>query len=141
MHRNFNKFWFFDFKLFCLPNYSNERAKPRTVILTFKLNGRGSRDPSAEHPTVVRQRFFVSLALCNFRWRGHGLAQIDLMSPSLQASADPPSTWQLHYRMLYQRARRSRCNLPEEVQENVQIYKQFTRLQKITTIIIIYWLL
>jgi len=46
------------------------------------------------------------------------------MSPSLQASADPPSTWQLHYRMLYQQARRSQFNLPEGVQENVQIYKQ-----------------
>jgi len=72
-----------------LTNSSNERAKPREIILNFKVNGWGSGDPSAEPPTVVRRKFFVSLALCNYQRRRHGLSQIDLMSPSLQASADP----------------------------------------------------
>jgi hypothetical protein len=72
-----------------LTNSSNERAKPREIILNFKVNGWGSGDPSVEPPTVVRQKFFVSLALCNYQRRRHGLSQIDLMSPSLQASADP----------------------------------------------------
>jgi len=93
-------------------NSSNERAKPRERILNFKLNGWRSGDPSVEPPTVVRQKVFVSLALCNYQRRRHGLSQIDLMSPSLQASADPPSTCQLHYRILCQQAWWSRCNLP-----------------------------
>jgi hypothetical protein len=37
-------------------NFSNERAKPREIILNFKLNGWGSGDPSVEPPTVVRQK-------------------------------------------------------------------------------------
>ena len=95
-----------------LTNSSNERAKPREIILNFKVNGWGSGDPSVEPPTVVRKKFFVSLALCNYQRRRHGLSQIDLMSPSLQASADPPSTCQLHCRILCQQAWWSRCNLP-----------------------------
>ena len=98
-------------------NSSNEGAKPREIIQNFKVNGWGSGDPSVGPPTVVRQKFFVSLALCNYQRRRHGLSQIDLMSPSLQASADQPSTCQLHYRILCLQARWSRCNLPSTKKE------------------------